>query len=90
MNPFTRIPRRWFRDEDGTYFRNCPLIHEEANQAAKAYRFRLASRLHQEWLSVWEKGVTRKSKLSRGDIEVKMMSFREAFPDEPDMWIFDE
>lgn len=86
---FKRIPRRWFRDDDGTYFRNCPLIHGEANQAAKLGRFRLAHKLHEEWEVAWREGVIRKAELDRGDVEVEMLSFREAFPDDPAMWIFD-
>lgn len=90
MNPFKRIPRRWFKAKDGTYFRNCPLIHGEAGQAARVGRYRLAHKLHDEWERVWENGVARKDKLERGDVEVKMRTFREMYPDEPEMWIFDK
>lgn len=84
------MKRSWFRDDDGTYYRNCPLIMKERQQAIRSLRLRRARILEAEWREAWRKGLIRKDKLGRGDIEVQRRSFREAYPDRPELWVLDE
>jgi hypothetical protein len=82
--------RRWFQAKDGTFYRNCPLIMQERYQALRWCRFRLASQLREEWAETFRGGVTRKPTLGRNDTFAgEPLSFREAYPDEPGLWMLD-
>lgn len=63
------MKRAWIQAEDGTYYRNCPLIMIERKRAVATFRFRLAARLADEWHECWRKGLIRKDTLGRGDYE---------------------
>lgn len=83
------MKRQWFRDTDGTYYRNCPLIMDEWKRAIRLGRFFLASRLGREWDTAFRQGVIRKNALTRGDTVVQPRPFREAYPDRPGLWTLD-
>jgi hypothetical protein len=82
------MKRKWFRDDDGTFFRNVPLNIAEMD-ATPLWMFWRHRYLEREWRTVWDKGVIRKDRLGRRDVEVKMRSFREAYPDDPRIWTLD-
>jgi hypothetical protein len=86
--------RAWFRDDDGTYFRNCPLIMAErkaelAQPWKPGQRARLDA-LQAEWWQAFRFGVTRRTCLSPGGIVVEPASFRVAYPGNPGLWVLDE
>lgn len=84
------LPRRWFRDKDGTFYRNCPLVLKESREAIDAGRWEVATRLHAEFDEVFREGLIRKPALEPGDVEVRPVPFREAYPDKPELWVLDE
>jgi hypothetical protein len=45
--------------------------------------------LSREWDETWTPGLIRKDKLERGDVVVQGRSFREAYPDRPELWVLD-
>ena len=82
--------RTWFRDTDGTYFRNCPLIMAERGRLINMllpWRF-LA--LEREWWHVYREGVFRAKTIGRFDRVATPGLFREAYPDKPGLWVLDE
>lgn len=81
------VRRAWFQDEDGTYFRNCPLIMRERTRAVSP-RHRRA--LSEEWWQAFREGLIRADTIGRNDVIVKMRSFREAYPDHPGLWRLDD
>lgn len=89
--------RAWFRDDDGTYFRNCPLILAEQKRELDRtpppwgwrHHFAILDALKAEWQHAWSEGVLRKDELEPGDVVVPMASFRDAYPDKPELWILD-
>lgn len=85
------IRRSWFRDDDGTYYRNCNLIMAERRTAVAnpLLWWRLPS-LEREWRTAWRKGVLRKAKLGWFDRVVQPTPFREAYPDHPILWKLDD
>jgi hypothetical protein len=84
------IRRRWFQRENGTFYRNCPTIMAEQKQAIQACRFILAARLSSEWGQAFRVGLITKDHLDRGDLLVEPLPFREAYPDEPSLWVLDD
>jgi len=84
------MKRQWFRDKDGTFYRNANLVHGEANRLARRGCFLAAARRHKEWERIFRKGVDRKDRLGWRDVEVKPRSFREAYPQYPIFWQFDD
>ena len=84
------MKRRWFRDKDGTYYRNVPLISAE--------RFTLINRclpwrqliLGREWRRAWSEGVIRTRRIGWRDEVTAPRPFREAYPDHPGLWTLDE
>lgn len=87
------MKKRWFRAEDGTYYRNCNLIHAEMEKIRRStfavFRWRQYWRLGAEWDAVWVGDYTRKATLGRRDIEVRPRPFREAYPQHPILWTLD-
>lgn len=64
------VIRLWFQDDDGTYFRNCPLIMEEWRTAIETDDMRAAARLQLEWQHAWVNTI-RTIELDEGDIVIK-------------------
>lgn len=83
------MKRHWFRDEDGGYYRNCPLIQNEMDRAFRRGRLLLWRKLQAEWWQCWYEGITEKSTLGRGDVAVTPAPFRDAYPDNPGLWRLD-
>jgi hypothetical protein len=83
------MKRQWFAGDDGSYYRNCPLIEDERRRAVRFGRFRLAARLRDEWYEVFREGITEKTALGPGDVAVRPALFREAYPDRPGLWRLD-
>lgn len=89
------LPRRWFQDEDGTYFRNCPLIAAERGQVmswplSARGRSGALSALAAEWREALNGDVIRKEELGPGDVVVAPASFRGACPRRPGLWALDD
>jgi hypothetical protein len=85
------VKRQWFRDEDdGGFYRNCPLIRDDMDRALRRGRLLLHRRLAAEWQQAWTEGVISKPSLGRGDVAVEPAPFREAYPDRPGLWRLDE
>jgi hypothetical protein len=80
------VKRAWFRDPDGTFYRNCPLIRHERDRAAVPWR---RAALTDEWWETFRKGVQRKAVLDPGDVVAEPAPFREAYPDRPGLWVLD-
>lgn len=88
-------PRQWFRDEDGTYFRNCPLIASEREEvrnwpAGAFLKWRIIEELSNEWWRTFRTGVQRKPALDPGDVVAEPAPFRAAYPINPMLWTLDE
>jgi hypothetical protein len=69
-HPSTKDPirRTWFcKQSDGTYYRNCPLIMAEREEAVRRGQFDLAKELDQEWREVFGRGVTTATEISPED-----------------------
>jgi len=80
----------WFQDDDGTYYRNVPLIMAEMERCRRRpWRWRLFSALEAEWHQAWRAGLIRKSRLGRGDMLIQPAQFRDAYPDKPALWALD-
>lgn len=84
-------PRRWFRSEDGTYYRNCPLIEAERGEVmawplTTPGKFTVLARLEAEWRETFAAGVQRKPRLDPGDVVAQAATFREAYPRNPGLW----
>ena len=85
------MKRQWFADDDGGYYRNCPLILDEYRAAMRQWwRPWTAARLLDEWYQVITEGVTCKTELGWGDVAVRPGSSREAYPDRPGLWRLDQ
>jgi hypothetical protein len=87
-------PRCWFRDGDGTYYRNCPLIAAERREVTAwplttPGKFAVLGRLDAEWHERFAGGVQRKPRLDPGDTVTEATSFREAYPHNPGLWVLD-
>jgi hypothetical protein len=85
-----RPHRQWFAAADGTFYRNCSLIMDERKAAIRRGRWRLARKLGEEWAVVFGQGLNRKARLDRGDMVVQQAAFRDAYPDQPGLWVLDE
>ena len=89
-----QMKRKWFRDDDGTYFRNIRLIMDEkhallARPFAMGWQ-RKVDALSREFDEAWTHGVVRADKIGRRDIVVTMAPFRDVYPDRPGFWLLDE
>lgn len=87
--------RQWFRAEDGTFYRNCPLIASERNEvrawpAGTPLKWPVVEELSAEWWRTFRQGVQRKAALDPGDVIAEPGSFREAYPRNPGLWVLDE
>jgi hypothetical protein len=87
--------RQWFRDKDGTYYRNCPLIRSEQDEVrawptGTALKWAIVEELSAEWWRTFHAGVQRKADLDPGDVVVTPAPFREAYPRHPGLWALDE
>lgn len=82
--------RRWFRAEDGTYYRNIPLINADlASPINRCLPWRLRA-LDAEWSRAFSKGSIRASKVRWWDKIETSAPFREAYPDRPGLWVLDQ
>jgi hypothetical protein len=94
--PSPRMPaRHWFEADDGTYFRNCPLIDRERDEVMAwpllaPGKFAALDALHAEWRETFAAGMQRKAALDPGDVEAVPGTFREAYPRNPGLWVLDE
>jgi hypothetical protein len=88
-----RLPaRRWFADDDGTFYRNCPLIDAERDEVM-AWPLLTPGKfgaLEAEWRETFKAGVQRKAALDPGDVVVTPAPFREAYPHHPGLWVLDD
>jgi hypothetical protein len=84
------MKRAWFQDNNGTFYRNCPLILAEQERCTRLpWRYRRFWKLNAEWREAFRKGVLRKDRLGRGDVLVQPVPFRKAYPDKPGLWVLD-
>lgn len=85
------MKRYWFQAEDGTFFRNLPLIMGEQQLCrARPWLWHRLATLDAEWQQAWADGLIRKQALSRGDVLATPAPMREAYPDRPGLWMLDE
>lgn len=73
------MKRMWLQAEDGTYYRNCPLISEEQRQTP-FWRIFTRLRLEREWRRAFQCRLTCKKALGPGDVVVDGMAMREGYP----------
>jgi hypothetical protein len=64
------VKRYWFTYDDGTFFRNCPLIMRERERAVKMFRFQLGEKLRDEWLETFRRGVQYKEHLGKNEVGI--------------------
>jgi hypothetical protein len=88
------VARRWFRAEDGTYYRNSGCVEADIRELERT-RFVLRRRkklraLNDEWKRLFWHEIARKPALEPGDIEVKAVPMRLAYPNHPGLWTLDE
>jgi len=84
--------RAWFRDKDGTFYRNANLVSAEMAKMPKrtAADFRRLDEMHAEWDRIFRKGVDRNAELGPDDIELTPRPMREAYPQYPILWTLDD
>lgn len=87
--------RRWFQSEDGTFYRNCPLIAAERDEvmawpALTPGKYRVLDALAADWSRTFREGAQRKPCLDPGDVVSESVSFREAYPCQPGLWVLDD
>lgn len=82
--------RTWFKDDDGTYYRNCPLVKRDMGRPMNLILFWRQFSLHNEWDEVYAAGVRRADKIRPWDRVTTPRPFRESYPDHPGLWILDE
>lgn len=82
--------RTWFRDEDGSYRRNCPLISDELERPSSILLPWRYITLNREWWQAYREGLIRADRIGRRDRVATPMPLREAYPDKPGLWILDE
>jgi hypothetical protein len=78
-----RPKRYWFQSEDGTYYRNGPLVIAEMDDYW--YRPRLYAELEQELRDIRRVGVTTKTELEDGDVVARRLPFSVSHPHMPDL-----
>jgi hypothetical protein len=87
---FKEMKRTWFQDDDGTYYRNIPLILGEIRRAIWCpWRWHRLPGLWREWDEAWGEGLIGKPHLGRGDRLGMPVAMREACPDEPELRLLD-
>lgn len=76
------MKRHWFTYDDGTFYRNCPLIQQEWDEALRRGKFRLVSKLKDEWYETFRRGCQYKDKLGRNEVAIpgRPPSFRVFMP----------
>jgi hypothetical protein len=84
------VRRSWFQDDDGTYYRNCPLIERDRARRINVLLPWRARILAAEWRSTFAEGVTRTDRIGRFDRIATPVPFRDAYPDHPGLWTLDE
>lgn len=84
------MKRRWFQNERGAYYRNCPLVMREREMRINQILPWRARKLRKEWEYIFKHGVRRATRIGWRDEVVKPTSFQDAYPDKPGLWILDE
>lgn len=82
--------RTWFQDDNGTYYRNCPLIEHDQRTLINVWLPWRARALEGEWRQAYLVGPIRADRVDSWDRVAVPASFRDAYPHEPSMWIFDD
>lgn len=82
--------RSWFQDDNGTYYRNCPLIDADRKRALNRLLPWRARTLTAEWWHAYREGVIRTAAIGRRDRVATPMPFREAYPQHPGLWVLDD
>lgn len=82
--------RAWLQDADGTYYRNCPMIMAEQDRLINMLLPWRCRALKREWWYAYREGVLRTRTIGRFDRVAVAAPFREAYPDNPGLWILDE
>jgi hypothetical protein len=89
------LPRHWLQAEDGTFFRNYPLVRSE-REAVLAWpdgtpgKYAIFQALAGEGHSLLTGGVLRKASLGPGDVAAAPALFRDAYPRNPGLWVLDD
>lgn len=85
------MKRRWFRDDDGTYYRNINLILSEIQASPHwlIWNWPRLWRLHREFDETFRVGLQRKDRLGWRDVEAQPVPFRVAYPNHPILWKLD-
>ena len=82
--------RAWFQADDGTYYRNIPLVMAEQSQPLNVLLPWRRRALNTEWQEAWDAGVIRSATIGRRDRIATPKPFRETYPDKPGLWVLDE
>lgn len=82
--------RLWHRADDGTYYRNIPLIRRDLDRPINRLLPWRAWALFREHDRVWSAGPIRADRIGWFDRVATPISFREAYPDHPGLWMLDE
>lgn len=85
----TALFRTWLQDDDGTYYRNCPMIMAQQGLISMLLPWRYRA-LEREWWHAYREGVLRTKTIGRFDRVATAAPFREAYPDNPGLWALDE
>lgn len=81
--------RAWFQDDEGTYYRNVPLVMAEQDQTLNVVLPWRRRALEAEYRKAWKDGVIRAHRIGRRDRVATPKPFREAYPDMPGLWVLD-
>jgi hypothetical protein len=84
--PWERRVRYWFASEDGTYYRNCPLVLQEIEETpVGCVRYR--GELWAEYDQIWNgyERVRRIDTLGPNDVVVSPAPFSVSHPDMPEL-----
>lgn len=85
------MSKTWFKDRDGTYFRNCGCVERDKRRARlRPWLWWRLPALEREWWSVFREGVTQAEKIGRRDRVAEPRPFREAYPNHPGLWVLDD
>lgn len=84
------MKRRWFQDEDGTYYRNIPLIGAERSMLINRCLPWRQYTLNREWRRACGEGVIRTHRIGCRDEVATPRPFREAYPNHPGLWALDK
>ncbi|MFM9629387.1 hypothetical protein ACKI10_17390 [Streptomyces galilaeus] len=82
--------RAWLQDDDGTYYRNCPMIMAEQDRLINMLLPWRLRALDREWWHVYREGVLRTRTIGRFDRVATAAPLRETYPDNPGLRVLDE